>query len=364
MRPGQVSPFDYAALLDAKVTSTSALFGELSHPPITVVPSITSHFRLRAEFRIWHDGDDMYHIMFDPETKQKIRIDSFPVACERIANMMPVLIEALKSRPLLRYRLYQIDYLSSLSGELIISLIYKKPIPDTWLAEAQALKQELAMGQPLHFIGRARKQKILVDTDTLTERLQIGTDTLYYRQMENSFSQPNGDINQKMLLWARQVSAQLNGDLLELYCGNGNFSIALAPYFNTVVATELSKSSIKLAEENIQLNQINNVHVLQMAAEDVSHALAQGKQLKHLDLSHLNLNTLLVDPPRAGLDEASLAFAQQFNDIIYVSCNPVTLAANLQELCKTHRIEQFNFFDQFPYTHHIESGVWLRRITP
>jgi tRNA (uracil-5-)-methyltransferase len=75
----------------------------------------------------------------------------------------------------------------------------------------------------------------------------------------------------------------------------------------------------------------------------------------------MHLNTVLVDPPRAGLDSATVQLVSRFNDIIYISCNPQTLAENLQQLCKTHDIVRLAVFDQFPYTHHIESGVWLQK---
>ena len=93
-----------------------AVFAPFGVEKAEVYPSAPAHYRLRAEFRIWHEGDDMFHIMFDPQTKTKQRIDYFPVACKTIADFMPVLIQALKQRPLLRNRLYQIDYLATLSG--------------------------------------------------------------------------------------------------------------------------------------------------------------------------------------------------------------------------------------------------------
>ena len=70
---------------------------------------------------------------------------------------------------------------------------------------------------------------------------------------------------------------------------------------------------------------------------------------------------MLVDPPRAGLDMATINMINQYEYIIYISCNPDTLAHNLQELTKTHTIERAALFDQFPFTHHIESGVILKR---
>lgn len=70
-----------------------------------------------------------------------------------------------------------------------------------------------------------------------------------------------------------------------------------------------------------------------------------------------------MDPPRAGVDEETIRIIQQFERIIYISCNPNTLADNLQSLCETHDIEALAAFDQFPYTEHLEAGVILQRRT-
>jgi tRNA (uracil-5-)-methyltransferase len=70
---------------------------------------------------------------------------------------------------------------------------------------------------------------------------------------------------------------------------------------------------------------------------------------------------VFVDPPRAGLDPATLELVKGYDRILYISCNPETLAQNLDELNKTHRITRCALFDQFPYSHHMESGVLLER---
>ena len=87
----------------------------------------------------------------------------------------------------------------------------------------------------------------------------------------------------------------------------------------------------------------------------------QFSRLKDVDLNSYDFRTVLVDPPRAGLDEASVKQISEYDNIIYISCNPETLHNNLTELSKTHTIESFAMFDQFPYTHHIEVGVILKR---
>ena len=68
-----------------------------------------------------------------------------------------------------------------------------------------------------------------------------------------------------------------------------------------------------------------------------------------------------VDPPRAGLDEESVTLLQEFDRVLYVSCNPDTLRANLASISGTHTLTRFACFDQFPYTHHLECGAYLVR---
>ena len=361
MSVGQVFPELYIEQLTAKVNAVQQMLSEFSPPTAEVFESAPDHYRLRAEFRIWHNGDDIYHAMFDSQTRDKVRIDYFPVACRTIADFMPVLLSKIQFNHELRYKLYQVDYLATLSGELLVSLIYKRPLSRGWLEQAQQVTEELSADYNVKFIGRSRKQKLMVSTDYVTEQLAVDGKTLQYQQVEGSFTQPNGEVNQHMLGWAKKIASQLTGDLLELYCGNGNFSIALPPCFSHVVATEISRTSIKSAQHNIALNNVANLQVLQMSAEDVSHALQSGTSLKQLDLSAMQLDTVLVDPPRAGLDSGTEQLVSRFNDIIYISCNPETLSQNLQVLCKTHDIVKLAVFDQFPYTHHIETGVWLRK---
>lgn len=86
------------------------------------------------------------------------------------------------------------------------------------------------------------------------------------------------------------------------------------------------------------------------------------RRLQGFDLSSYSYDTVLVDPPRAGLDPDSEELVSRFEKIIYISCNPHTLHHNLKTLCKTHKVENFALFDQFPYTDHIECGVILTRI--
>ncbi|MGR6982001.1 tRNA (uridine(54)-C5)-methyltransferase TrmA [Testudinibacter sp. P27/CKL/0425] len=354
---------DYAQLLADKHHALQQLLAPFSAPEIEVFASAEQHYRMRAEFRIWHDQGEIYHIMFDPQTKQRYRVDQFPVASRLINRMMSAILPLLQQQPILRHKLFQIDYLSTESGKIIVSLLYHKKLDDQWQQQAQALRQQLQQqGFDLQLIGRASKQKISLEQEYADEVLSINGKAYTYRQVENSFTQPNAGINVKMIEWALSCTENSDDDLLELYCGNGNFSVALAQNFRKVLATEIAKPSVAAAQFNIAANGCDNLQIIRMSAEEFTQAIQgvrQFNRLQGIDLSDYQCKTVLVDPPRAGLDQDTVNMVQQYERILYISCNPHTLCDNLNSLCQTHRIERAALFDQFPYTDHMESGVWL-----
>ncbi|MDA1381291.1 tRNA (uridine(54)-C5)-methyltransferase TrmA [Plesiomonas shigelloides subsp. oncorhynchi] len=363
--PGTLPVEQYDAQLAEKTSRLQALMAEFTPPAPEVFASEHQHYRMRAEFRIWHDGDDLYHIVFDQETKQRIRVDQFPAASKLINRLMPALLDQLRHNPVLRNKLFQIDYLSTLSNQVVVSLLYHKKLDEQWQHDARHLRDALRCeGFNLQLIGRATKQKIMLDHDYVDETLLVKGKEMIYRQVENSFTQPNAVVNMHMLDWAVDVTAGAQGDLLELYCGNGNFSLALARNFNRVLATEIAKPSVEAAQFNIAANKLDNVQIIRMSAEDFTQAM-QGvrefNRLKGIDLKSYQCNTIFVDPPRSGLDDETVKLVQGYERILYISCNPETLRDNLRVLSQTHEIQRLALFDQFPYTHHMESGVLLVR---
>lgn len=357
----QVDAEHYDQLLQQKARMLQQHFSSFDVPELTVFPSRPSHFRLRAEFRIWHEQERCFYTMSEPGDKHKrYEVIDFPIASELINTLMKQLIEEIAQQQVLRHRLFQVEFLTTLSGDALITLIYHKPLDENWQQHAKELQKNT--GFPI--IGRSRKQKIVLERDFVTENLNVDGNTLSYRQIEGGFTQPNGGINQKMLSWARSVSKNFEGDLVEFYCGNGNFSIALADQYRKVLATEISKTSVQAAQENIRANRIQNLIIARLSSEEFVQALRgdrEFKRLKGIDLGSYDFQTVLVDPPRAGLDPESVRQIQNYRNIIYISCNPETLHHNLIELTKTHRIQHFALFDQFPYTRHTETGVVLTK---
>ena len=356
----------YQQQLADKKQYLQQLFQGLDFPEIEVFESPEQHYRMRAEFRIWHEGGEMFYAMFERGQKASraslIRCDQFSAASESINALMPKLIEAASNYPELKNRWYAVEFLSTLSGEMLVTMIYHKKLNDAW----QQAAQELAHNLGIHIIGRSRGQKIVLSQDFVTEALEVNGKTFRYRQIEGSFTQPNAQVCQKMLTWACDAAQNLGKDLLELYCGNGNFTLPLSQHFNQVLATEVSKTSVNAAQWNIEANQITNLKIARLSAEEFTEAYTQNREFRRLqeqgiDLKNYDFSTIFVDPPRAGVDDETLKLVARFDNVLYISCNPETLRANLDTLCQTHTIERAALFDQFPFTHHIESGVWLKK---
>ncbi|KAA8735345.1 tRNA (uridine(54)-C5)-methyltransferase TrmA [Acinetobacter qingfengensis] len=356
----------YQQQLDEKTQRIKSQFAEFQTPNLEVFASAAQHFRMRAEFRIWHTDDDLFYAMFerDENNQQKIvvRIDDFPIADQSINDLMPKLLAAIKAQNILSQRLFEIDFLATLNGEMLVSMIYHRKLDDAWQVAAQQLQKNLN----IKIIGRSRGQKLVLSDEFVIEKLNVGEREFIYKQIENGFTQPNAKVCQKMLTWACEVAQGAQGDLLELYCGNGNFTLPLSQYFPKVLATELAKSSVYAAQWNIAANHIANIQIARLSAEEFTEAYQGKREFKRLKEQHINLSdyqfdTVFVDPPRAGIDEDTLTLIAQFTRIIYISCNPDTLYDNLKQLSKTHKISRFALFDQFPYTHHMESGVLLEK---
>lgn len=299
--------------------------------------------------------------MFERGNKhQHYTITEFPIAHRSIDALMPQLRSALMAHTLLSERLFQVEFLASTTGEMLVTLIYHKKLNDQWLVAATEIAKQLS----IKIIGRAKKQKLCTHNDWISEALSMQQRTWHYQQIEASFTQPNAAINTDMLNWACQQLGQHQDDLLELYCGNGNFTLPLSAQFRRVLATEISKTSINSAIYNCTTNNVSNITFVRMSSEEFTQAITgvrQFRRLRDIDLNSYQLNTVLVDPPRAGLDSGTVELVRKFDQILYISCNPVSLIENLTALHRDFRIESLAFFDQFPYTHHIESGVLLSK---
>ncbi|HHJ1297851.1 tRNA (uridine(54)-C5)-methyltransferase TrmA [Pseudomonas sp. P1B16] len=354
-------PSSYATQLDAKVARLRELLAPFGAPEPAVFDSPREHYRLRAEFRLWREDGQRHYAMFAPGEKHKaILIDDFPIASERINLLMPRLKAAWQASEALSNRLFQVEFLTTLAGDAMVTMCYHRPLDEAWEVAARQLAEDLGVS----LIGRSKGKRLVIGRDYAVEQLDVAGRVFSYRQPEGAFTQPNGAVNQKMLSWAYDAIGERDDDLLELYCGNGNFTLPLATRVRQVLATEISKTSVNAALSNLDENGVDNVRLVRLSAEELTQALNEVRpfrRLEGIDLKSYTFGTVFVDPPRAGMDPDTCELTRRFERILYISCNPETLAANIAQLQDTHRIERCALFDQFPYTHHMESGVLLVR---
>ena len=352
----------YEVQLKQKEERVSAFLAPFYQGELEVFDSPTSHYRARAEFRIWHEGDRCDYAMGNMEKNGAICIEECPKVIEPIEKRMWKLLEKINaSTEVLKQRLFAVEFLATTTDECLITMLYHRKLDETWSVEAKKLESELNC----KIMGRSRKQKVILSDEFVTEKLDIDGKTFTYVQYESGFTQPNPMVNVKMIEWAIKQAKKVGyGDFLESYCGLGNFTLPLSHYFEKVLATEISKRSIHAALENCALNGVENITFARLASEEMTEALNGEREftrLKGIDLKSYNFSTVLVDPPRAGLDEGTIELISNIENIIYISCNPETLARDLETLVETHDVVEAAMYDQFPHTTHVESGVFLRK---
>ena len=344
--------------LSKKVNRFKSKIKKFYTDDIEIYPSSPEAFRLRAEFRVFHDSNGAHYAMTDSITKRPYVVNKFSIVGLKIQNLMPILIAEINADLILSKKLFGIEFLTTLRGEALITLLYHKQLDQHW--EQSAFRVQQTIGAMI--LGRSKKQKITLKRDFVTEEFRVGTRTISYRQVESGFTQPNGEVNSKMLSWAFKQTEDSQDDLLEIYCGNGNFTLALADNFQKILAVEISKLSIRTAQHNANVNGIANATFVRMSSEEFTEALDHlrpFRRLKEIDLDEYNFSAVLVDPPRAGLDPATISLIMRYKKIVYFSCNPESLVQNLRKILPTHNIVALAVFDQFPWTDHLEIGTVL-----
>lgn len=165
----------------------------------------------------------------------------------------------------------------------------------------------------------------------------------------NDFTQVNAEINKKMVAQALALLQPTFSDrVLDLFCGLGNFTLPLAKVSGAVLGVEGDAELIKRAIANAKKNEVNNAEFYQADLTATLH-LAPWAQT--------SFNKILLDPPRSGALEV-IQNLHRFNaeHIVYVSCNPATLARDAGELIKQgYRLTHAGIMDMFPQTHHVEA---------
>jgi 23S rRNA (uracil1939-C5)-methyltransferase len=169
------------------------------------------------------------------------------------------------------------------------------------------------------------------------------------------FCQVNLLQNHNLIHYVRQLcSSPKNRNLLDLFCGMGNFSIPLAQSAQSVVGVEGQGASIRCAEINSRNAGLNNTRFIKGSIDAVCRRLVKEKRI---------FDTTILDPPRHGIPQLAQDLAAlTVHSLIYISCDPATLVRDIKELLQNgFRLISVQPFDMFPQTHHIETVALLEK---
>ncbi len=177
---------------------------------------------------------------------------------------------------------------------------------------------------------------------------QLGDFKFYVSK--DSFFQVNTEVALKLYNKVLEYLDNSSGkSILDLYSGTGTISLFLSKYFKEVTAIEINEEAVRCAFLNKELNNISNVRFI---CGDVSK-----------EIHKLSADNIVVDPPRSGLTIDGINDILKINPerLIYVSCDPMTLARDLKLLGENYEVKEVTLFDMFPWTYHVESVCLLIR---
>ena len=291
--------------------------GGFERPPLleTIACDNPWHYRNHMRFSVNRNGEVG---LTARGTHRVLPLARCPIADEQINRALRVISQVPNERPQVLIRC------GSSSGQMLI-----QPQPGPEVTEQLA-----ANGLDIR-------------SDTLEERLAGET----FRIRPSSFFQTNTAQAEKMVQMVVKGLAS-SRTVVDAYCGVGTFALVLARHVEKVIAIEESASAIKDAQWN--LREVSNVDILKGKVEDVLPTLAE------------QIDGLVIDPPRAGCQKVVLDALVQHPvaRVVYVSCEPATLARDLHILChlqSAYHLHSVQPLDMFPQTAHIESVAILER---
>ncbi len=243
--------------------------------------------------------------------------------------------------------------------EAVLVLVAKKSLPSTEiLVDAITEKFPFVKGIVVN-INPDRTNNVYGDRDKVIYGVPYIIDNVgevKYKVHYKSFYQVNPCTTRLLYEKALELAAlDKEKTVFDLYCGTGSISLFLAPKAKKVIGIEIVEDAVKNAKENAELNGIDNTEFYCGPAEDVAPKLIRNGE---------KADVVVLDPPRKGCDEKLLSSIAEMKPerIVYVSCDPATMARDTKYLCQNgYILKEVHVFDQFPQTSHVECCVLLCR---
>lgn len=358
---------DYAKQLELKQEKVEKLLGSFHHVEKIIGMDNPYHYRNKVQMNYAYDDNHRIisgyyvegsHIIVPVDecqiTDQKINEILYSI--KRIVSRLHISIfDERVMKGCLRHVLVR----STNKDEYMVVLVTGSfNIVKKELLIKEILKYNPSVKTIVQNINRRKTSMVLGDKNTVLYGKGYITDKLcglQFRISPSSFYQVNS--RQTEILYNEAIKgAKLNKNevLLDAYCGTGTIGLAASKHVKKVIGVESNASAIKDANINMKINGIDNT---EFVLEDA------GKYMEYLSKNRIHIDTVIMDPPRAGADMRFMSSMVKLNPdkIVYVSCNPITLKDNLKYLSKYYKIEYIRPVDMFPFTEHVESVVLMSR---
>ena len=281
-------------------------------------------------------------------------IDSCTVLIPELAGLLAPLrrlVDQLASKK-------SIPQIEVAASEEQVALVVRHlvPLDEADIAHLKAFERDYDVIFLLQSKGPASVVPLSLETTPLL-KYSLPEQNLTFSFHPMDFTQVNQEINQHMVSQAiALLSLEPTDQVLDAFCGIGNFSLPIAQRVSQVWGLEAAENSIHRARENALANGLGNVqfYTVDLYNDDISAA-----QLPPA-------NKVLLDPPRSGAEHICRQLLNHGNDtIVYVSCNPVSLRRDADILVGGgYRLEVLGMIDMFPHTAHMESIAKFTRATP
>ncbi len=242
--------------------------------------------------------------------------------------------------------LKDIKKLNIKNGEVIIRSNYNNELLINIKSKSPSAPDILYLKNNHKIVGIIENDNVIIGDSSFIEIINHQLFTVSY----DSFFQINRNICSKLF---KLVNKHIGDDevILDLYCGVGTLGINASKNAKKAFGIEIVKNAVLNAITNSKINKRDNIYYM---LGDVSTCLPKIKD---------KIDTVIVDPPRAGLDNITKNTLIEFkpNKIIYVSCDPMTLARDLKDLTPYYNLIEIKGLEMFPNTQHIETFCVLYR---
>lgn len=307
-----------------KVEKILKKFGDIDFKIKEIISPIEFNYRNKATFQVNHKIG-----YFKKRTNEIIPIDK----CSLVDNKINTILNIIKNFNLTN--IYQIVIRASKNTDETMLII----------KHHGKISNEFKNLDITSIISYDKEYEVIKGKDNIIEKIN----EFSFIVSPDSFFQVNTLGAEKLYEKVREY-ASLNGNekVLDLYCGTGTIGLFVSEKAEEVIGVEINKMAILDAIKNKKLNHVSNIDFI---CDDASN----------INIS--DINVAIVDPPRSGLDDKTINYLNSLNleKIIYVSCDPITLARDLKKLKNKYNIKDITLVNMFPKTSHIESLMVLER---